>query len=599
MRPLARAWPALLVIVLALLVALSGRELAQRENSLRERQLQQQLLSIATLQARLFATWQYERMADAQILADNRLLAEQVEAFLAQPDTVTRPPEAIARHLHSLRTHYHYEDILILDRAGHIRHSLIGQGEGERAIPLSLLDASRMSGQAQLSGFRPASVGGDQLIASIAPLSSTGGADGSGRLSGYILLQSSLENSILPLLDPIGTPSTRSFLIRQEGDRLHVFGRPGLSAQDKLEHRIPLATAGLERLPGNGEAMSLTLMPNELISRPTRAVIAATSGTDWKILTVGDDPEGDAGSPLQFYAGSAAAILLFIALIGLLLRPPVVDETPARPRPVPPQPPEAEPPSASAEPARTPRPSSPAPESTLPPPEDALPLRSIPSAPPAGDVQPTPPPTDPGIRTLAELGEQPGIDLAAGLRVVGGREIRYLELLHRYLDHHGALPMQIADALAARDQALAQRLAHTLKGASGTLGLTMTQAAARALEMAIRDQAEAELSDRLETLARVHEAQCALIAQLALPDNLPPAEPTTAPSVLTDAQLQQLRWLLTEDDMRSNAYALELQGPLGVLLGEDAETFRRHLDHYDYPAALALLPARMVPPGEN
>jgi hypothetical protein len=97
MRPLARAWPALLVIVLALLVALSGRELAQRENSLRERQLQQQLLSIATLQARLFATWQYERMADAQILADNRLLAEQVEAFLAQPDTVTRPPEAIAR----------------------------------------------------------------------------------------------------------------------------------------------------------------------------------------------------------------------------------------------------------------------------------------------------------------------------------------------------------------------------------------------------------------------------------------------------------------------------------------------------------------------
>jgi len=87
---------------------------------------------------------------------------------------------------------------------------------------------------------------------------------------------------------------------------------------------------------------------------------------------------------------------------------------------------------------------------------------------------------------LARLGAIPGLDTAAGLRSVRGRLPLYLRLLRSFVDSHADDPTAIAMALKEGHPEAAQRLAHALKGAAGTLGLTDLQSAAAALETSLR-----------------------------------------------------------------------------------------------------------------
>jgi PAS domain S-box-containing protein len=92
---------------------------------------------------------------------------------------------------------------------------------------------------------------------------------------------------------------------------------------------------------------------------------------------------------------------------------------------------------------------------------------------------------------------QPGVDLPAiegldtkdGLTRVAGNRKLYLKLLRQFVEQQGPTLNQISTALEGGDIALAERLAHTLKGVAGNIGAKRVQAAAGALEKLIRDKA--------------------------------------------------------------------------------------------------------------
>lgn len=87
---------------------------------------------------------------------------------------------------------------------------------------------------------------------------------------------------------------------------------------------------------------------------------------------------------------------------------------------------------------------------------------------------------------ILAIAQIPNVDSNIGLQAVRGKESSYLRLLRSFSSHHSDDPKHIQDAISNNQHAEATRLAHTLKGAAGTLGLTGIQNSAANLEQALR-----------------------------------------------------------------------------------------------------------------
>jgi two-component system sensor histidine kinase/response regulator len=125
----------------------------------------------------------------------------------------------------------------------------------------------------------------------------------------------------------------------------------------------------------------------------------------------------------------------------------------------------------------------------------AAPVR--PAAAGAPSVSPTRPPAAAGNLPRAI----PGLDTALGLSRMAGKTTLYMDMLRRYAELQRHVPAQIEAAMGSGDDATAERLAHTLKGVSGSIGAVAVQALAAALEQAMKDgQPRSELKTLLEKL---------------------------------------------------------------------------------------------------
>ena len=91
------------------------------------------------------------------------------------------------------------------------------------------------------------------------------------------------------------------------------------------------------------------------------------------------------------------------------------------------------------------------------------------------------------------LGAVRGLDPDRGLALVRGKAASYRRLLTMFLEEHGGDSERLQRTLDADDRQEMRRLAHTLKGAAGTLGAIAVQEAAAALQAAIRQEVERSL----------------------------------------------------------------------------------------------------------
>jgi len=93
--------------------------------------------------------------------------------------------------------------------------------------------------------------------------------------------------------------------------------------------------------------------------------------------------------------------------------------------------------------------------------------------------------------------EMPGIEAETGLVRAGGNRALYVDLLAKFHRDYADATSQIKSALDGGEHELAQRLVHTVKGVSGSIGALDLENAASELETAVRQEATSGLEDLL------------------------------------------------------------------------------------------------------
>jgi two-component system sensor histidine kinase/response regulator len=199
------------------------------------------------------------------------------------------------------------------------------------------------------------------------------------------------------------------------------------------------------------------------------------------------------------------------------------------------------------------------------------------------------PPSSDGLPSIA------GLDTTSGRSRVGGNDKLYLKLLRQFVEQQGPAVAQITDALGTGDMALAERIAHSLKGVAGNIGATQVQSAAGVLEKSIRDRstpndveaAKQQVVAVLEPLVRGLKAAMAPTASEDLPQSTAatPADPARSRELAA-----QLTTLLSQLDPGAADFIETNRASLQPLFGDGAWTeFEKLVEGYAFTEAQAQL----------
>lgn len=187
------------------------------------------------------------------------------------------------------------------------------------------------------------------------------------------------------------------------------------------------------------------------------------------------------------------------------------------------------------------------------------------------------------------LSQIPGLDLNAGLQSVLGNAGKLKQLLIMFSQGHAGDIAALRNHIAAGENIEAQRLVHTLKGLSATLGLTTLHHKALALELAIKTPA-----NDADTIIAAVDAVAELITPVLLSINQQLSKPTeTTNSVLSLQEigmlLGQLEELLTQDDTLANKLWQESAPRIQATLGNVAKRLGNEIENFEYEKALNTL----------
>jgi PAS domain S-box-containing protein len=220
------------------------------------------------------------------------------------------------------------------------------------------------------------------------------------------------------------------------------------------------------------------------------------------------------------------------------------------------------------------------------------PGKSTPDTHESNDTEATSAPSPQQPNVPAVLSKFDGLDVERGIAVVRGDVAVYTRLLRQLAASHRDDVQAMRSELDAGQNDAAMRRAHSIKGAAGSLGATGIQAAAAALEQALRSELPADsLEGLLDSLAAEQLALDDTLSQITMVENS-----DVAPDVHhATAVLKQLEPLLVMDDTTANELLEANRTLLFATYGTTAEKLANQIDNFEYPAALMTLRSLMVP----
>jgi CheY-like chemotaxis protein/HPt (histidine-containing phosphotransfer) domain-containing protein len=189
----------------------------------------------------------------------------------------------------------------------------------------------------------------------------------------------------------------------------------------------------------------------------------------------------------------------------------------------------------------------------------------------------------------AILDDIAGLDVENALKRVRGKLASYTRLLEMFARDHADDVAKLRAYLASGKMEDAQRLAHTLKGVSATLGANEVRQCALDLELAIRELESQDIEKRIDTV------EASLTPILAAIQDLAGTGMPVAPATIeidhtqTEEILKQLEALLAVDDTRASQLWIESAPLIKAVLGSAADSLEQEIERFEYDKALKTL----------
>ena len=186
----------------------------------------------------------------------------------------------------------------------------------------------------------------------------------------------------------------------------------------------------------------------------------------------------------------------------------------------------------------------------------------------------------------AALAALPGIDCQFGLQAVRGRLSSYHRLLDKFANNHHSDFALLRQNLAEGKSDAARRLAHSIKGAAGTLGATDIREAMASLEAAIPQGLSSVTLEPFIVRAEIaHKKLCHALQDLKgqAKTNAKPLEAAHA------ALINEMRRHLSLGELGAQEKLGQQASHLRELLGEQFEDFDQRVGSFDFEGALHLL----------
>jgi PAS domain S-box-containing protein len=196
----------------------------------------------------------------------------------------------------------------------------------------------------------------------------------------------------------------------------------------------------------------------------------------------------------------------------------------------------------------------------------------------------------------SDLPEIEGIDVTGGLKRVAGNRRLYRSLLGQFAEKQAPVCGQIAEALEKGDRGLAERLAHTVKGVAGNLGIGGVQAAAGKVERGIREgQAVSGQLVELESVMgpTIEAIRTALGAATESGSPGKAAEFNPAAATAAIARLKTL--IEANDGDAADAVQSVVDALAGTVPGERVAALRSAIEEFDFDKAAVELEAIATP----
>ena len=185
-----------------------------------------------------------------------------------------------------------------------------------------------------------------------------------------------------------------------------------------------------------------------------------------------------------------------------------------------------------------------------------------------------------------------GVNTADGLKRVAENRRLYRDLLAQFSAKEDDAAARISTALEGGDVKLAERIAHTVKGVAGNIGMTEVQSVAQRLEKALRD-GDGTVDAALVEFASVMGAQIHAIEQaLSNSTTARPEEVRTSPydAAVATAAIARLRVLLEASDGDAEEAFPSLQHAVaGAVDKPQLDGLISSINDFDFAAALVKL----------
>ena len=156
-----------------------------------------------------------------------------------------------------------------------------------------------------------------------------------------------------------------------------------------------------------------------------------------------------------------------------------------------------------------------------------------------------------------DLPDIPGIDVQAGLARAGGNAGLYRKLLQTFISNQGGVDARIKTAIETNAMEEALRMAHTLKGSSGTIGAEGLREQAKELERLLKAGEFGTANEVLDEVGLILRRTAAALESELTDKDAPVARESPNPGKLSRLY-DRLRTLLLEDNSMAEDVIAEI-----------------------------------------